>query len=209
MLKLLNVSLLATLCLAGCASQMRAPLNQPQARVETPTRSFVITATQPRLLDARLLETQVKAPGRSFVIQPQLPQATAQVPPATAQKPVLAVFDLTRWVLRRLQGDMPVVVAAPGQEPRLKMNSGRVDGYTGCNLFNGSYRRQEDRILFLKVAGAVEKCATAPLQQQQQAYIAVLQQARYWHIDDATQHLLLLGAQRQPLAEFEAVYPQP
>lgn len=146
--------------------------------------------------------TVVTEGGRQFVIQPSPPILLTAAKPG----PVPAMLENTRWEFRQVLGEN-LVRPSPGQEPYLKLANGRLDGFSGCNLFNGDYQRDiPDHIRFLTVRGSMLKCPGQGGVEKQ--VIQVLQQVRSWRITPQ-QDLQFLGQGGQLLAEFSAVYPKP
>lgn len=106
------------------------------------------------------------------------------------------------WKLTRLEGE-PVERVADGQrEPHLVLHSGeqRLAGSGGCNRIMGSYELRDDTLTFGSVAASRMACPDG--MEQEQWFLSVLADVRFWRIDGS--HLELLGPAREILARLEA-----
>ena len=121
-------------------------------------------------------QTRVEAGGRQFIVQATAPTLGLDNRP----KVIPAMLENTRWELRRLdQTGVPAVPAA--QQAYIRLSQGRVDGFTGCNLFNGDFKRElNNRLIFLVIRGSVKKCPG--LEGQERELVRALQQVRNWQL---------------------------
>jgi heat shock protein HslJ len=145
-------------------------------------------------------QTRVEAGDRQFIVQATAPTLGLDNRP----KVIPAMLENTRWELRRLdQTGVPAVPAA--QQAYIRLSQGRVDGFTGCNLFNGDFKRElNNRLIFLVIRGSVKKCPV--LEGQERELVRALQQVRNWQLTP-DQQLQFLDQAGKVLAQFEAVYP--
>lgn len=145
-------------------------------------------------------QTRVEAGGRQFIVQATAPTLGLDNRPMV----IPAMLENTRWELRRLdQTGVPAVPAA--QQAYIRLSQGRVDGFTGCNLFNGDFKRElNNRLIFLVIRGSVKKCPV--LEEQERELVRALQQVRNWQLTP-DQQLQFLDQAGKVLAQFEAVYP--
>jgi heat shock protein HslJ len=146
-------------------------------------------------------QTRVEAGDRQFIVQATAPTLGLDNRP----KVIPAMLENTRWELRRLdQTGVPAVPAA--QQAYIRLSQGRVDGFTGCNLFNGDFKRElNNRLIFLVIRGSVKKCPG--LEGQERELVRALQQVRNWQLTP-DQQLQFLDQSGKVLAQFEAVYPR-
>lgn len=111
------------------------------------------------------------------------------------------------WKLKTLEGQE--VKMADNQEREifftLKGQDNRVNGFAGCNSFNGSYTlKKGNRIRFEGMATTLKACPDVDVDESQ--FLQVFELAdNYTIVDDI---LSLNVGRRAPLAVFEAVYFQ-
>ena len=108
------------------------------------------------------------------------------------------------WKLVTLEGQ-PVKMA-PGQEREayfMLKDSSRVVGFGGCNVLNGGYELQADR-LRLRFTNLLTTLKACPDPNQEPAFLEVLNQADNYTMRGDT--LMLNVGRRAPLAVFHAVY---
>ncbi|MEZ4388945.1 MAG: META domain-containing protein [Candidatus Krumholzibacteriia bacterium] len=105
------------------------------------------------------------------------------------------------WKLTRLVGE-PVERPDGQREPHLVLHSNehRLAGSGGCNRLTGSYDLRDEELTFSGVATTMMACPDA--MEQEQRFLAVLRDVRFWRIHGA--HLELLGPAREILARLEA-----
>lgn len=185
----------AALLLQGCASREAVVPDRVPERVMT-LGTPTVTYKPPQPL------VQVERPAGEVIIEATPPQVKFN----TRQAVIPAMLEQTRWELRKVAGN-PVAASPAGQEPYLKLAQGRVDGFSGCNLFNGNYRRDvNNRLRFVAVKGSVLKCPGR--EAVEQGMVQALMQVRSWAIS-SDQSLFFLNATGQELAVFAPVYPAP
>lgn len=107
------------------------------------------------------------------------------------------------WKLVELNGQ-PVPTLEREPHMILKAEGGRVNGFSGCNSFSGSYKLDEStlRISFSNVASTMMACVSG--MEVEQAFYKVLETVDNYSISG--DHLTLNRARMAPLARFEAVY---
>lgn len=105
------------------------------------------------------------------------------------------------WKLTRLEGE-PIGRVDGQREPHLVLHSGeqRLAGSGGCNRLMGSYELRDDTLTFGGVATSRMACPDG--MEQEQRFLSVLSDVRFWRIDGS--HLELLGPAREILARLEA-----
>jgi heat shock protein HslJ len=116
------------------------------------------------------------------------PTATPVPPPPT---PTAAVNPLagTRWAVNSLNnGNQAVVTLISGTSIDMEFTvDGRVQGNSGCNSYSGPYSVSGDTISIGALTGTQMLCdqPTGVMEQEQQ-FLAALQQSRTWRIDGST-----------------------
>jgi heat shock protein HslJ len=85
-----------------------------------------------------------------------------RVAKATAEPPVGAgapsAIEGPIWRLTRLPGTEERVLASAQRRVTARFEAGRVDGFSGCNRFMGSYTIDQDRVTFGPLAGSMMAC---------------------------------------------------
>lgn len=111
----------------------------------------------------------------------------------------------TRWRLLEVAGE-PAVVAAGADVPGLRLVSGRrtVEGNTGCNLFSGPYEIRGRSLQFGELTTTLRACVDPAMNQQEGAFLTMLEATRHWRVTADT--LVLSGAAGQ-VARFVADPP--
>jgi heat shock protein HslJ len=109
------------------------------------------------------------------------------------------------WKLVKLEGQE--VKMAENQEReryfKLKTEENRVQGFSGCNTFSGSYTLEKGmRIGFSQMASTMKACPDVNVDES--AFLKVFELTDNYTINDDT--LRLNVGRRAPLAVFEAVY---
>jgi putative lipoprotein len=114
-----------------------------------------------------------------------------------------APLENTYWKLVRL-GDGPAIAAEKQHEPYLMFHpaSRRVSGSGGCNRLSGSYESDGNRLKFGQTAGTLMACPTG--MDTEKKFLETLGQTGRVRIKG--QHLELLDATGNVVADFEAVY---
>jgi heat shock protein HslJ len=77
-------------------------------------------------------------------------------PPAGALAP--SAIEGPIWRLTRLPGTEARVLASEQRGVTARFEAGRVDGFSGCNQFMGSYTIDHDRVTFGPLAGSMMAC---------------------------------------------------
>lgn len=86
---------------------------------------------------------------------------------------------------------------------RLKTKENRVQGFAGCNSFNGTYSiEKENRIRFSQMAATLKVCPNVDINETE--FLKVFQTADNYTVNEDT--LRLNVGKRASLAVFEAVY---
>jgi heat shock protein HslJ len=109
-----------------------------------------------------------------------------------------APLDGTAWILSELPGR----TLAPGPAVTLRFADGKAQGSDGCNRYSAPYRAAAGK-LEVSAQGVSTMMACAPeLMQQAAAYMAALNGARAWRVED--RQLKLAAADGRALASFAA-----
>lgn len=109
------------------------------------------------------------------------------------------------WKLIKLEGQAVTMSENQEREPYfiLKTENNKVNGHTGCNIFNGSYTLEQGmHIKFSPMATTMMECADNGLKEQE--FLKVFDLADNYTIQNDT--LSLNVGRRAPLAVFVAVY---
>jgi copper homeostasis protein (lipoprotein) len=112
-----------------------------------------------------------------------------------------ATLENTYWKLTRL-GSKPAEIGTGGREVHL-MFSGeglRVQGFSGCNRFTGSYRLEGKRLAFKQMAGTRMACVEG--MEQEAAILEAFEATASWQI--MGEHLELMDAGGRLLLRFKA-----
>jgi heat shock protein HslJ len=112
-----------------------------------------------------------------------------------------ATLENTYWKLIRL-GSKPVEIGAGGREVFLTLvaEGRRVQGFSGCNRFIGTYQLDGKRLRFIQMAGTRMACVEG--MEQEQAFLKALDSTASWEITG--EHLELYDASGGMLLRFEA-----
>ncbi|MBP1636200.1 MAG: protein of unknown function Meta and HslJ [Acidobacteria bacterium] len=117
------------------------------------------------------------------------------------------LFAAARWRLTELYGKPIEPAADPRSEPYLSFvrQDSRVQGFAGCNLFNGRFEHAgADRLRFGNVAATMKACADMTVEGE---FLKALTATDSFALKDGT--LSLHRARMAPLARFEAVAAPP
>jgi len=82
-----------------------------------------------------------------------------RVPATTRTPPPTMSIEGPTWRLTAIDGRKPEPTAQTGRPVTARFESGRVDGFSGCNQFFGGYTIDGDRIGFAPLAGTMMACA--------------------------------------------------
>ena len=105
----------------------------------------------------------------------------------------------TYWKLIELNNN-PVILERKEAYMILKTEDSRAAGFTGCNMFKGTYSLEEgNRIRFSKIASTMMMCVNMETETQ---FIKVLETADSYLISDNV--LILYNTETEPLAKFES-----
>ncbi|MDO8330694.1 MAG: META domain-containing protein [Fluviicoccus sp.] len=187
---------LVMLALSGCSMFQGSGADGAGSRVMTITKPMVTYGAMPPV-------TQVSGGDRSFVIESGQPTISGM----SGSRPMVipAMLENTRWEMRMVSGTA-VVSSLKGKEPFVKFQQGRLEGFSGCNLFNGRYKRDINNLIrVLEVRGSVLKCEG--MEVQEKALVKSLMHVRTWALTPQ-QSLQFKDAAGGVLAVFEAVYPK-
>jgi len=105
------------------------------------------------------------------------------------------------WKLTEIDGE-PAEPGANEKEVHMTLDSetGRVQGFSGCNTFTGGYEAQEGRMTFSQMAVTMRACVEG-MELEQRFLLALDKTSQY----DITGEILdLLGESGEPLLRFEA-----
>lgn len=109
------------------------------------------------------------------------------------------------WKLITLEGQPVTMADNQAREAYfiLKMKDNRVEGFAGCNTFNGTYTLEEGaRIRFSKIATTLMACPDVDVNESE--FLKVFELANNYSIYKDT--LSLNVGRRAPLAVFKAIY---
>lgn len=120
-----------------------------------------------------------------------------------AERPDESLIN-TYWKLVSLDG-APVITHKDFREAHLvlQQQASRLAGATGCNTLMGSYRVENERIVFGQIASTKMACPTAQMKTERD-FLAALKEVTAWSVDGSM--LVLSGDNNEPLAVFEAVH---
>jgi len=107
---------------------------------------------------------------------------------ACAASPTDNAPDLkgTSWVLAQVQGKDIV----PGSLPTISFEDGRVSGNASCNSFGGDYTQKGGKLTFGMMMSTMMACLDNGVMEQEQAYLAALNNVTSFKIVDGQLHLL-------------------
>lgn len=109
------------------------------------------------------------------------------------------------WKLKTLEGKEVKMTKNQEREIHfiLKVNDNSLNGFAGCNTFNGTYTLKEgNRIEFSKIATTLKACPDVAINESE--FLKVFELANNYTING--DELSLNIGKRAPLAVFEAVY---
>ncbi|MGA9396577.1 MAG: META domain-containing protein [Azonexus sp.] len=81
-------------------------------------------------------------------------------------------------------GRQAVVSPLLGTRLNLSFKDGMVQGFSGCNKFRASYKREGDRLTIAPLATTRMACAAEGLMQQEREFLAALESVTVWTIRD-------------------------
>jgi heat shock protein HslJ len=81
-------------------------------------------------------------------------------------------------------GRQAVVGVLLGSRLNLSFKDGMVQGFSGCNKFRASYKREGDRLTIAPLGTTRMTCAAEGLMQQEREFLAALESATVWTIRD-------------------------
>jgi heat shock protein HslJ len=113
-------------------------------------------------------------------------------------------LESSYWKLVELNGK-PVTTPDNQHEAHIILRGGQppaLSGSGGCNRLMGSYTLAGDTITFGRAAMTMMACPEG--MDTEQAFIAVLEGTKHWHIDGS--QLLLLDDAGKTVVRFEVVY---
>jgi len=88
-----------------------------------------------------------------------------RIPSAAAQGVLgLATLEGTNWRLASLTGVDGALLASAARPVTARFASGRIEGFSGCNVFTGAYTLSADRISFNPVAGTLMACPSPAME---------------------------------------------
>lgn len=110
-------------------------------------------------------------------------------------------LNSSQWLLVAMAGNKTTIRVSEGQS-NLTIDEGeqRIGGNSGCNLFNGSYQVDGDK---LSLGGLISTRMACPenIMNMEQKYLDTLQKVRYYQRDE--QQLLLLDENKNELLRYE------
>ena len=109
----------------------------------------------------------------------------------------------TYWKLTELDGK-PAALGAAQKELHMVLEPGknRVRGFSGCNQFSGSYRKNANQLKFGPMAATMMACGEG--MEQEQIFLKTLGQTERYTIKG--DHLALYGANTKMPLRFRAFY---
>jgi heat shock protein HslJ len=119
-----------------------------------------------------------------------------------------AVLEQTTWQLLTLPGQPPARLAALPRALTIRLESGRVSGFSGCNMFSGQYTLEKNRITFGALAGTMMACADTGRNELERAFKAALTDAVTYVIEGnrltlTTRLGAMLTFEREPRVALE------
>lgn len=109
-----------------------------------------------------------------------------------------------QWKLVELEGQEVTQVENQNKDQYFMLNTeeNRIQGFSGCNTFNGTYELEKgNRIHFSQLASTMMACPDVDVNESE--FLKVFDQADNYNITDDT--LILNVGRRAPLAVFTAV----
>jgi putative lipoprotein len=148
------------------------------------------------LLNAAGAHAAPEAP-RDAAHQPDTALAVVSVNP-------LAELTNTYWKLISLKGEDVVMTPRQSKEAFLQLRSheGVLRGFGGCNSFKGKYTFEGNSIRFDSIATTRMACIDA--METEAGFMAALEATVHYSIHE--EMLILLDAEKRPIAHFAAVY---
>ncbi|RAI98756.1 heat shock protein HslJ [Chitinophaga skermanii] len=115
----------------------------------------------------------------------------SNVPAATADSsniPQAAIIEDIHWQLVSLNNEA-VSIPTSGKDLFLEFNGTeqRVHGFSGCNIINGGYTKQDNQLSFTQM---VSTRMTCPEQGLEDKFITAINSINHYKLDDAGLHLL-------------------
>ncbi len=109
----------------------------------------------------------------------------------------------TYWKLTQL-GDKAVVMAEKqSKEAYLQLKvDGKAIGFSGCNMFNGSYQQNGNDLSFGPLMSTKKACMAG--MDTEAEYMSLLAQVKYYSIHEET--LSVLDAKKEKIAQFKAIH---
>ena len=115
----------------------------------------------------------------------------------------LAELTNTYWKLTQVVGKAIVMSEKQSKEAYLQLQAdGKTKGFSGCNMFNGSYQQKGNDLSFGPMMSTKKACMAG--MDTEASFMSVLAQVKYYSIHKET--LSILNDKKQKIAEFKAIY---
>jgi len=115
----------------------------------------------------------------------------------------LAELTNTYWRLTQVGEQAVVMSEKQSKEAYLQLQpDGKAKGFSGCNMFNGSYQQKGNDLSFSPIMSTKKACMAG--MDTEAKFMSVLAQVKYYSIHKET--LSILNDKKQKIAEFNAIY---
>lgn len=133
-------------------------------------------------------------------MRPEEPEPTAAEEPEAVEP--ADVFPDSVWMVTNLDGSAPL----PDHPITFAIHAGgQIDGNASCNRFGGTGEFDETTVKIGPLRTTRRFCEP-DIMEQEQKFLALLQAATHWHIEDNT--LTLFSPEGQILAALQSPPPQ-
>ncbi|MCJ7709527.1 MAG: META domain-containing protein, partial [Chloroflexi bacterium] len=112
----------------------------------------------------------------------------------------------TKWVLESYDQDGSLTILPEAQYADLEFNANRLNGFSGCNEFNGLYRAGGRTLLTSELSGTRMACDEASMAFEQQ-YLSLLGQSRFYSVRRG--QLTIFSAERNTVLVYDAAPRNP
>ncbi|HET7464032.1 MAG TPA: META domain-containing protein [Longimicrobium sp.] len=111
-------------------------------------------------------------------------------------------LENTAWTLAEVRGQ-PARAIGSGAGPTLRLDAAqtRASGDTGCNQYGGPYELSGTSLRLGPLVSTRRACVDEALNRQETAFLAALEEARSWRVDEGT---LVLSGPSGPVARLVA-----
>ena len=162
---------------------------EPALSVETAVRKALAKPSKATLANGRLTLAPVDEDAQDAAVMVLAPEAAPQIEGAWS---VNGVNDGRKALMSTLRGTTLT----------LSFAGGTVSGSAGCNTFRGTYKVQGDRVAIGQLSTTRKACPDKGLMKQESNFVAALERAATWKIEEG--ELTLRGAAGERLVSAVA-----